>query len=76
MVIAIISSLALYQYLPAIVITFFALLSEFVQGFIVKSEGKTYSYFMISAPRKAIIKTKTTTQRGPECNNYNTRSPS
>jgi cation transport ATPase len=36
MVIAIIASLALYQYLPAIVITFFALLSEFVEGFIVQ----------------------------------------
>jgi cation transport ATPase len=36
MVIAILASFALFQFLPAIVITFFALLSEFVEGFIVR----------------------------------------
>ena len=57
MVIAIIASLALYQYLPAIVITFFALLSEFVEGFIVHKGRKNIQLLYDLAPRKAIIKT-------------------
>src|SRR5215472_14424322 len=57
MVIAMIASLALYQFLPAIVITFFALLSEFVEGFIVKKGRKNIQLLYDLAPRKAIIKT-------------------
>jgi heavy metal translocating P-type ATPase len=57
MVIAIVASLALYQFLPAIVITFFALLSEFVEGFIVKKGRKNIQLLYDLAPRKAIIKT-------------------
>ncbi|MFZ0221241.1 MAG: hypothetical protein WAM42_06040, partial [Candidatus Nitrosopolaris sp.] len=57
MVIAIIASLALYQFLPAIVITFFALLSEFVEGFIVQKGRKNIQLLYDLAPRKAIIKT-------------------
>jgi heavy metal translocating P-type ATPase len=57
MVIAIVASIALYQFLPAIVITFFALLSEFVEGFIVKKGRKNIQLLYDLAPRKAIIKT-------------------
>ncbi|MGB6593525.1 MAG: hypothetical protein WBE68_18645, partial [Candidatus Nitrosopolaris sp.] len=57
MVIAIIASLALYQYLPAIVITFFALLSEFVEGFIVQKGRNNIQLLYDLARRKAIIKT-------------------
>jgi cation transport ATPase len=62
MVIAIIASLALYQFLPAIVITFFALLSEFVEGFIVLEGRKNIKLLYDLAPRKAIIKTKNNNQ--------------
>ena len=58
MVIAIVASLALYQFLPAIVITFFALFSEFVEGFIVKKGRKNVQLLYDLAPRIAIIKTK------------------
>ncbi|HXX98464.1 MAG TPA: HAD-IC family P-type ATPase, partial [Candidatus Bathyarchaeia archaeon] len=61
MVIAIVASLALYQFLPAIVITFFALLSEFVEGFIVKKGRKNIQLLYDLAPRKAIIKTDNNT---------------
>src|SRR5215469_17217583 len=57
MVIAIVASLALFQFLPAIVITFFALLSEFVEGFIVRKGRKNIQLLYDLAPRKAIIKT-------------------
>src|SRR5215467_9894821 len=57
MVIAIIASLVLYQFLPAIVITFFALLSEFVEGLIVKKGRRNIQLLYDRAPRKAIIKT-------------------
>src|SRR5215467_1068706 len=57
MVIAIVASLALYQFLPAIVITFFALLSEF-EGFIVKKGRKNIQLLYDLAPGKAIIRTK------------------
>src|SRR5215467_13713277 len=40
MVIAILASLALFQFLPAMVITFFALFSEFVEGFIIRKGRK------------------------------------
>jgi heavy metal translocating P-type ATPase len=67
MVIAIIASLVLYQYLPAIVITFFALLSEFVEGFIVQKGRKNIQLLYDLAPRKAIIKTNND-QNGDEAN--------
>jgi heavy metal translocating P-type ATPase len=63
MVIAIIASLALYQYLPAIVITFFALLSEFVEGFIVQKGRKNIQLLYDLTPRKAIIKTNNNQNR-------------
>ena len=58
MVIAIVASLALYQLLPAVVITFFALLSEFIEGFIIKKGRKNIQLLYNLAPRKAIIKRK------------------
>lgn len=58
MVIAIIAALGLLQFLPAIVITFFALLSEFVEGFIVKKGRKNIQTLYDLAPRKAILKTR------------------
>src|SRR5215469_8000502 len=61
MVIAIVASFALYQILPAIVITFFALLSEFVEGFIVRKGRKNIQLLYDLAPRKAIIKTNKST---------------
>src|SRR5215472_1813519 len=68
MVIAIVASLALYQFLPAIVITFFALLSEFVEGFIVEKGRQNIQLLYDLAPRKAIIKTKNNRQNGDETN--------
>ena len=56
MVIAIIASLALSQFLPAIVVTFFAILSEFVEGFIVKKGRKNIEILYSLAPRKALVK--------------------
>lgn len=56
MVIAIIASLGLYQFLPAAVITLFALLSEFVEGFIIGKGRKNIQILYDLAPRKAIIK--------------------
>jgi len=61
MVIAILASLALFQFLPAIVITFFALLSEFVEGFIVRKGRKNIQLLYDLTPRKAIIKTDNST---------------
>lgn len=58
MVIAIIASLVLFQSLPASVITFFAVLSEFIEGFIVKKGRKNIENLYSLAPRKAIIKDK------------------
>ncbi len=58
MVIAIIASLALFQFLPASVITFFAILSEFVEGFIVKKGRKNIESLYSLTPRKAIIRDK------------------
>lgn len=58
MVIAIVASLVLLQYLPAIVITFFALLSEFVEGFIVERGRRNIQTLYDLAPRKAIVKQK------------------
>ena len=68
MAIAIVASLALYQFLPAIVITFFALLSEFVEGFIVKKGRQNIQLLYDLAPRKAIIRTKNNMQNGDETN--------
>jgi cation transport ATPase len=58
MAIAIVASLALYQLLLAIVITFFALLSEFAEGFIVERGRKNIKLLYDLAPRNAIIKSK------------------
>jgi heavy metal translocating P-type ATPase len=66
MVIAILASLALYQFLPAIVITFFALFSEFVEGFIVQKGRKNIQLLYDLAPRKAIIKTNSTNNQKSE----------
>ncbi len=62
MVIGIIASLALSQFLAAIVITFFALSSEFIEGFIVKKGRKNIQLLYDLAPRKAIIKTNRSTK--------------
>jgi cation transport ATPase len=56
MVIAIVASLVLFQYLPAIVIMFFALLSEFIEGYIVEKGRKNIQLLYNLSPRKAIIK--------------------
>src|SRR5215218_7283816 len=64
MVIAIAASLGLFQFLPAIVITFFALLSEFVEGFIVKKGRKNIQTLYDLAPRKAIVIIKNEKQDG------------
>jgi heavy metal translocating P-type ATPase len=62
MVIAIVASIALSQFLAAIVITFFALLSEFIEGFIVKKGRRNIQLLYDLAPRKAIIKTNHSTK--------------
>lgn len=56
MVIAIIASLALLQFLPAIVVTFFAIMSEFVEGFIVRKGRKNIETLYSLAPRKALVR--------------------
>lgn len=58
MVIAIIASLSIMEFLPAIVITFFAIMSEFIEGFIVKKGRKNIETLYSLAPRKALIKTE------------------
>ena len=58
MVIAIIASLSIMEFLPAIVITFFAIMSEFVEGFIVKKGRKNIETLYSLAPRKALVKTE------------------
>lgn len=58
MVIAIIASLSILEFLPAIVITFFAVMSEFVEGFIVKKGRKNIETLYNLAPRKALVKTE------------------
>ena len=58
MVIAIIASLILFQFLPAIVITFFALLSEFIEEFIVERGRKNIEMLYKRAPKMAIVKKK------------------
>lgn len=58
MVIAIIASLILQQYLPAIAITFFALLSEFIEGFIVQRGRMNIKALYNLAPKKAVVKNK------------------
>jgi heavy metal translocating P-type ATPase len=75
MVIAILASLALFQFLPAIVITFFALLSEFVEGFIVRKGRKNIQLLYDLTPRKAIIKTNNSTnnQKSDKANLSTTR---
>ena len=66
MVIAIVASLVLFQFLPAIVITFFALLSEFIEGFIVQKGRKSIQLLYDLAPRKAIIKRESNSQKEDE----------
>lgn len=56
MVIAILASLFLLQLLPAIVITFFALLSEFIEELIVKRGRKNIELLYKNAPKTAIVK--------------------
>ena len=56
MVIAIIASLLLLQFLPAIVITFFALLSEFIEELIVERGRNNIELLYKRAPKKAIVK--------------------
>jgi cation transport ATPase len=56
MVIAIIASIFLLQFLPAIVITFFALLSEFIEEFIVEKGRRNIELLYNKAPKKAIVK--------------------
>ncbi len=68
MVIAIVSSLVLFQFLPAIVITFFALLSEFVEGFIVQKGRKNIQLLYDLAPKKAIIKRNSNSQKEDNIN--------
>lgn len=56
MVIAIVASLISFQFLPAIVVTLFAILSEFVEGFIVKKGRKNIESLYRLTPRKAQVK--------------------
>lgn len=58
MVIAIVASLISLQFLPAIVVTFFAVLSEFVEGFIVKKGRKNIESLYRLAPRRALVKSE------------------
>lgn len=59
MVIAIIASLLLQQFVPAIVITFFALMSEFIEEMIVNRGRKSIRSLYELTPRKAIVKNQT-----------------
>jgi cation transport ATPase len=63
MVIAIVASLVLFQFLPAIVITFFALLSEFIEGLIVQKGRKNIQLLYDLTPKKAIIKRYSNSQK-------------
>lgn len=56
MVIAIIASLFLFQFLPAIAITFFALLSEFIEELIIEKGRQNIKTLYKNAPKKAIVK--------------------
>lgn len=56
MVIAIIASLFMLQFLPAIAITFFALLSEFIEELILKRGRKNIKLLYKNAPKTAIVK--------------------
>lgn len=58
MVIAIIASLSILEFLPAIVITFFAVMSEFIEGFIINKGRKNIEMLYSLAPRKALVKIK------------------
>jgi cation transport ATPase len=59
MVIAIVASLILLQFLPVIAITFFALLFEFIEGFIIKKGRANIERLYKYVPRKAIVRKKT-----------------
>jgi P-type Cu+ transporter len=58
MVIAIIASLILSQFLPAIAIAFFALLSEFIEGLIVQKGRKNIQLIYNRTPKKAVVRIK------------------
>ena len=60
MVIAIFASLFLLEFLPAIAITFFALLSEFVEEFIVERGRRNIELLYKNAPKKAIVRNNKT----------------
>ncbi|TVP41807.1 heavy metal translocating P-type ATPase [Candidatus Nitrosocosmicus arcticus] len=55
MVLAIIASLFLLEFLPAIVITLFALLSEFLEEYIVQKGRKNIAMLYSRAPKKALL---------------------
>lgn len=55
MVIAILASILLFQLLPAIVITFFALMSEFFEELIVQKGRKNIEMLYSRAPKKALV---------------------
>ncbi len=71
MVVAIIASLALLQFLPAIVITFFAVMSQSVESFIVKKGRKNIETLYSLAPRKALVKNNDGTAEMVEIQNVN-----
>jgi cation transport ATPase len=56
MVIAIVASLIVSQFLPAIAIAFFALLSEFIEGLIVQKGRRDIQILYNRTPKKAIIR--------------------
>ncbi|MGD9534512.1 MAG: heavy metal translocating P-type ATPase [Candidatus Nitrosocosmicus sp.] len=55
MVVAILASIILIQLLPAIVITFFALMSEFLEELIVQKGRKNIEMLYSRAPKKALV---------------------
>lgn len=55
MVIAILASLLIFQLLPAIVITFFALISEFIEEYIVHRGRRNIQMLYDRAPKKALL---------------------
>lgn len=55
MVIAIVASLLIFQLLPAIVITLFALISEFIEEYIVHKGRRNIQMLYDRAPKKALL---------------------
>ena len=58
MVIAIFASLLIFQWLPAIVITFFALMSELIEEYIVHKGRRNIQMLYDRAPKKALLLTR------------------